>query len=144
MDYELRNKVRDEQPLSLEETLRLDEALETQTAVGVFVGELSDGEPSLEWRSGLNNRLLATRTVKKRRTWFTWGSVGIATAAAATWIVMMPLGNKPSPPEPRRPVARQSNGSIEESLISAHREADLESGMGVSWTSEVSWSGPGS
>ena len=145
IDENLKDKLTKEQALDLAEALALDEALEGQAQVARLVAELPESEPSLTWRSALNVRLMAASAAKRRRVTLGWVTGVLATAATA-FVVLTLVPRTPSgddglvPTRPGRPVAR----GVEESLISAHREADLESGMGVSWSQSSTDNGSGS
>jgi hypothetical protein len=138
MNRELKKKLTDEQPLTVEETLRLDEAIEGQTVVPALLAGLDDTSPSLAWRSELNQKLLLQSGRHKRHTTFRWFS-GVAAAAALVAVAFLSVPRPTKTEFVREPLAGVSKPavkegpSVEESLLTAHREADLESGMGISF-----------
>src|SRR5258705_309376 len=87
MNFDLKNKLVEEQPLTSEETLRLDEAIEGQSAVPSLMAGLQDPAPSMSWRSGLNQRLLLQSGRQRRQARYRWIS-GFAAAAAVTTVVL--------------------------------------------------------
>ncbi|MBS1715315.1 MAG: hypothetical protein JST30_13360 [Armatimonadetes bacterium] len=132
-------KLSEEQPMTPDVVLALDEALEASAGLGKIVHDLPDPEPSLAWRSKLNGRLLAVSPKKRRTAVWTWLSGGVAATALAAF-AFVSLSAKPPAPErpdaPNGPVAQASAG-LEESLLTAHNDANLESGLGVAWTQEA-------
>jgi len=149
MNFELKKKLMDEQPLTVEETLRLDQAIEAQNVVTGLMAGLEDQAPSLAWRSDLNQRLLLQSERHKRRSAFRWFSGFAAAAATVTAFTLFAIPRSVAPVIDDKPVvAKQSTPakdgpSVEESILTAHREADLESGMGISFDGP-SDSSPGS
>ena len=138
-------KMLDEQPLTVEEALRLDEALENQTVVSRLMGQLEDGAPSLAWRSALNEKMVAYTGRRKREWTFRWVS-GFAATAAITLVAFFAVPRSQPDPIVFSPIHTMPNSKgpgVEESLLTAHLEADIESGLGVSGES-VSGVTPGS
>lgn len=87
MNKETIQKIKIEERLSLAETHALDEALDAQEARGLSfaVRRAQAEEPSLAWRSALNERLAAeaARHAKPaRKPWVLWGSVLAPVGAA--------------------------------------------------------------
>lgn len=132
MNRELKRQIVDESTLSLQQALELDEALEQQGPVARLVGALSDEQPSLAWRSELNAKLERSAARARRSSLSVKWLSGLAAAAAlATCAVFVaPLFTSPQQPEPLV-LTEPKTPSVEESLVSAHKEADLESGFGV-------------
>lgn len=126
------NKLRDDHALTVEDTLRLDEALEAGKPLAGLLKSLDDSTPSLAWRSELNQKLLLVSKKGRRSLGLRWVS-GFAAVAAVTLVAFVAV-RKPEPrPDVRRtvPVAQSvANANIEESLVKAHFEADMESGLG--------------
>ncbi len=145
-DQELILKIVRETPMTASESLELDELLEAQVTSAPLVGALHDPEPSLSWRSALNEELLKCSVKPKRRSVTFWVSGFAATAVAVLALfVFMPHAPKVDRTAiSTAPLAKQTGPSLEESLVSAHHEADLETGMGVSWTPEPNSSRPDS
>ena len=135
-------KLWEEQPMTLDESLALDDALEAQAGLGRLVHDLPDPEPSLAWRSALNGRLMAVSPKRRKSPVWTWLSGGVAATALAAFAFVNLIPETPNP-EPRvdpAPVVTSSTG-VEESLLTAHNDANLESGLGVAWTQESPKSG---
>ena len=129
----MKKKLIEEQALTIEESLRLDEALESQTIVPRLMGRLEDGAPSLAWRSALNEKLLAQTGRRKRVSTFRWVS-GFAATTAICLVAFIAVPRSQSGPIVDNPVTKVANsngGGLEESLLTAHLEADIESGLGV-------------
>ncbi len=139
MNRELLNKAIHEKPLTAEETLALDQALEAQAsnAVGHLVFGLESDAPNLEWRSGLNSKLAVASRRKQRAAWL--GMLGFAApvaacAAALAFWVMQP----DEPASPRITVAQESGASsAEEFIVTKHEEAVIPGALGVSYPEET-------
>lgn len=116
MNKRLREKLTDEVRLSSTEMAELDRALEAES-VRPLIAALPDEEPSLEWRSRLNERLWETRPKRLRQPWVFAGTMIGATACAIA-AMMMVIGN-PQVAKPE-PVAVQS--SVERNILVAHSE----------------------
>jgi hypothetical protein len=84
-DGELMRKLIAEARLSEAELRDLDARLEAQDAVRHVVASLADDEPSLAWRSALNERLLGVAPRPKRRA--PWRLLAPASGLAAAAIV---------------------------------------------------------
>jgi hypothetical protein len=122
---ELIKKLVREEPLKIDESLWLDEALESQGPVREWIGRAASDEPSLEWRSRLNRRL--ADSLPKSRPWWRrpWApAIGMAGVAASAFFLatMNPSAKTPAAPE-------ADANSFEQKLVKAHLEAGLgESG----------------
>ncbi|MCW5938855.1 MAG: hypothetical protein KF884_05085 [Fimbriimonadaceae bacterium] len=118
---ELIKKLVREEPLRVDESLWLDEALDSQGPVREWVGQAAADEPSLAWRSRLNQRLAAS--VPKPRHWRRrpWApAIGFAGVAAGALFLatMNPIGKPSAAPE-------LDSTSFEHKLVKAHHEAGL-------------------
>lgn len=136
MNFELIKKLREEATLSASESLKLDQALELQENVGNLVSELPEPSLSLAWRSELNEKLLAQSSKKKkvaRLGWFSGITASVALCAAFLFIVKSsgPTSEQNVAKIPTHSIKKDSKG-VEELIITAHSEADMESGMGIS------------
>lgn len=134
MNWELKKKLANEQHLSVEEALRLDQALEAESNVSALMKSLEDEAPSLAWRSALNEKLIASTGRRKRTYAVRWVSGFAATAAVAIFaFVSLPRVNPIATDyQPQNTVKTVKSTGLEESLLTAHMEADIESGLGVS------------
>lgn len=118
MNHELNEKLRLEQPLTLEESLQLDSILEESNGMSAWLNPNAAESPSLAWRSQLNEKLLA-HAPKPKRT-FRLGRVPqlatlAATIAFATFSATSFMASKAaSAPAPGAAM------SPEELMISAH------------------------
>jgi hypothetical protein len=97
----------------LDEKLHLHE----QMAMGKLVGSLPDEEPSLAWRSQLNDKLRAMPARAKRTMWqVIWKpTAGLALAGALAVAVIL----LPQTPEVERPVP---GAAVADAMFAAHRE----------------------
>lgn len=125
MDREWIEKLESEGPLGIEDSLRLDQALEAQQPVSRLVAGLPEDVPSLEWRSGLN-AALAARAARPRRLWLGWAS-GLATTAACAAAILA-FGPKQGPAVPG---PSQTEASVEEMLMSAHNSTEAQEHLGL-------------
>jgi len=120
-------RVKSEQPLDVQDALRLDESLEATSSVRTLVQSLADDEPSLAWRSELNEKLMGARR-PARGGWRLWLPVGGSAVAAACLALAF---FRPSP-EPTTPVASANeSNSVEAIILQSHREADATTVLGV-------------
>ncbi|MBL8048324.1 MAG: hypothetical protein JNJ45_06545 [Chthonomonas sp.] len=107
-EKELMDKLARELPLTAAEEAWLDSHLAEQTTSPV--GALPQEEPSLAWRSELNERLLALQPKPKRRPWFLVGGLASGAAAAAlAWAMLAPTTKVMGPA-----------GSIEADMVASH------------------------
>lgn len=124
MDRELLNKLMNEDTLSAADEARLDAALSASNSVRGLMAQLPEESPSMQWRSELNEKLLALQPAPAKR--FVWwkftAPVAIAAAAMAGTIFL------------RHPAANlapiQPNANVESMLIASHLET--EAAMDVS------------
>jgi hypothetical protein len=137
MDKELIGKLKGEQPLSAEEALRLDSALESERGqmVASIVSGLVDESPSLAWRSSLNERL--AKSARKSRAALAWRFGFGATAAAATFVLAVILMQPTSvpdraAPEPRNTVDNTPKESVEDAILAGHQDVVQQASLGVS------------
>ncbi len=137
MDRETFEKIAHEQALTIEEALELDFELEESASMQSLLHGMEDPTPSLAWRSELNSRLLAVSPrAKKTKTW-AWLSGFSLTGLAVAGLVMVfakPPTSSPVPDQPTIQLSARKSPAVEESLINAHHEADIESGMGVAYS----------
>lgn len=115
-DPELMKKIAREARLTAAEERQLENELAAQEAIRQTVANLHDDEPSMAWRSALNERLLAVSPKPKRATWSRWlapasGFVaGLAVAGMAWWMTTT-----------RQPqVVAPASASFEAQLLEAH------------------------
>lgn len=146
MNSEFEDKLAREKGLSRDEQIRLEMALDSREHAEVrsWVGELSDDEPSLAWRSALNERLHAVKPpMKQPRMRWRWASVmGLGLASALTLTVYL-VGLKPTMPS-TAPVAPEA-ASVEASLLAAHQDglSMLDLGTGSPTEHSAGYKQPG-
>lgn len=106
----------DDRP-SAEQMVMLDEqlgSLQGQSA-RKWVGALPEDQPSLAWRSALNERLREQQPRPRFHSWFLYPGLGLATAGALALVIWMaqpaPVGTPPSGP------------TLEAALVSTHLES---------------------
>jgi hypothetical protein len=101
---------------------RLDRALvgRGQQAIREIVQALPEDVPSLEWRSHLNERLIATSQERRRvrPSWLWRPAAGLAVAGALAAVVLWKAPEDP---------AFAADFGIEASLLHAHREVSIHS-----------------
>lgn len=136
MNSQLIKKLREEAALTAEESLRLDQGLEAQEKSGSPLSALPEPSLSLSWRSNLNEKLLVQASKKKRVAKLGWFS-GITASCALCAAVLLVIKNaNPSDDSTvvNKPVSvsKKESSGVEELIITAHSEADMESGMGIS------------
>ncbi len=116
MNEDLLKKLTEERPLTPEEALELDQALESpgQAQAAAWVRGLSAPEPSMAWRSALNRRL--ARPARRRTVWL-WGSAA-ATVTALSALLAVALHQAASGPSAAGP-----GPSVEQALVDTHRQS---------------------
>ena len=130
MDKELFKKVIGEQPLTVEEALRLDGALESEKSVLIskMVAGLEDDAPSLVWRSALNSKLEAAS--RKRRTAVVW-RFGLAASAVAAGSFLIVGLLRPVEKDAPRVMTADNEVSVEEAILGEHEYATGQASLGV-------------
>lgn len=140
IDQDLMRKLESEQPLTAEETLRLDAMLDDDPGVSNAVACLPEDEPSLEWRSRLNQELKKHARPHRpapqaRFRWLLGGGAAAVAASAAIVAVFVHGMAKPSVPSEASPnaaaVAERGEPTIEEMMIQAHRDSVRPVSLGV-------------
>lgn len=145
MDPELKKKLASEEPLSLSEAMQLDERLAAGSGVSRVLKGLEDGEPSLAWRSALNERLrevAADSEPKGLARWFGRnGAVrrampiaasGVAAAILAVAIWLPRSGSQEST------VVATEPATVEDVIIESHFRSEGAQVLGVSTPSTES------
>ncbi|MGE0000483.1 MAG: hypothetical protein AB7F50_01115 [Fimbriimonadaceae bacterium] len=121
MNKDLLKKLMEEEQLDLAQTVELDQALEAQGRS--LVSSLETPEPSMAWRSGLNERL-AELAPKPKRKWAIFsGTTVVAVAAALVIVMVQPVRDTPPP-------AAQED-ELEMALAQAHGDAEATARAGV-------------
>ena len=94
----------------------IDERLAGQDAIREIVSKLPDDEPSLAWRSQLNERLRALPAKARKRWWeLAWKpTVGLGLATAFAFALLM----KPTQPAPT--VSPESGSIVADAILDAH------------------------
>lgn len=130
MNKDLFKKLVHEQPLTAEEALRLDSALEGEGSKMAqhAVSTLDDDSPSMAWRSSLNQRL--TQVSKRRRTAVYWRFGAAASAVAAVSVLVVSFIQPfEAPSQPPTRVAAES--SVEEAILTDHEGQMGQASLGV-------------
>lgn len=132
-------KAKREEPMSVTESHALDEALKAQENVQQWVGTLPDSDPNLQWRSRLNERLLAESAASARPSRFGFLSirkawVPVLTAGVASLMVLAVLPRLQTQPTVTAGTGAAGEVSVtaESVLLDAHRTTafSLETGSG--------------
>lgn len=126
----LHKKLFAESPLSAEESLRLDAALEAtqDPSLSSAIRNLGDEEPSLAWRSGLNAKLFAISSKKKARVF--WTRLTWATACGCALVLAFSV--RPAPPEKSGHSAIVASGStVEDAIMADHQDAVSQTSLGI-------------
>lgn len=131
MDKDLIRKLQSEAPLTREEQVELELAIEetNRSHLRSSVQGLPEDLPSMAWRSGLNESLkqLSQRSKPKSRLGWRWisaSAVSLVGAGALLFMLMKPhVGPPPSGP----------NSSVEAALVASHIESvsAIESGAAI-------------
>ncbi len=140
LDKDLLRKLDEEQPLSVADALRLDEALEADdTRCRGLLTDCEDAAPSFAWRSELNQRLATTRRAPKLKLLVGWA--GGLTAVAASALVLFMNQTPVQNPSRKQVVANDSNlaahSSFEDALISSHMQGAAQSSVGATPVQET-------
>ncbi|MBX3112687.1 MAG: hypothetical protein KF857_11835 [Fimbriimonadaceae bacterium] len=133
LDKEILRKLREEQPLTAAETLRLDESLEAGASrAHQLLDGLDDAAPSYAWRSSLNQRLVSTKRhhAPRLKLFIGWAGGLTAVAASALAMVMTQNSAKPTPAPDHGPLAKSvTPSSFEETLVSSHLQGANQSSV---------------
>jgi hypothetical protein len=143
MDKDMFKKLAAEQPMTAEEALRLDAALEgdTERLSRHAMAALGEDSPSLAWRSSLNQRLSHVSRRRRQAVYWRFG-VAVSGVAAATvfvlsFMVPMDTQERPSP----RIADHHRACSLEDAIIGEHESQMGQASLGVM---NVSYSETGS
>ncbi len=130
MNKDLFKKLIDEQPLTAEESLRLDGALEGEGSKMArhAVSALDDDAPSMAWRSSLNQKL--SLVSRKRRTAVYW-RFGVAASAVAAASVLVVSFFQPFQAPSSVPTRVAKEASVEEAIITDHEGQLGQASLGV-------------
>lgn len=88
-----------------------------------LLGQLPEDEPSLAWRSELNQKLTALQRAPKAPWWATWRPIAGLALAGALALTMFFGAPKPE--------TVQSQAALDEVLIAAHRESVARQEIGA-------------
>lgn len=99
------------------ENFEIDERLASQSAIRQIVNSLPGDEPSLAWRSQLNERLRALPVKARKRWWeLAWKpTVGLGLATAFAFALLM----RPTQPGPT--LTPESGSIVADAIFDAHR-----------------------
>jgi hypothetical protein len=117
IDKSFVEKLKSEKPLDWRESCELDLLLDKDTKVSSVMSSLSDAEPSLAWRSQLNERLVKVAKRKRKLAFVPWVG-GLVTAGAACFAVLMVTSH----PTVERPVLVRTNPTVEAELFTVHAQ----------------------
>ena len=134
MDKELIQKVLTEHPLTAEEALRLDGALEGDAGkwIAHVVSSLPEESLSLTWRSELNERLAKVSRRRRRVVYWRLGFGAAAVAAASILTVMLVQPVQPTGAPRPGIVDTRPEESLEDAILAGHRDAMSQASLGVS------------
>jgi hypothetical protein len=110
----------------------LDEKLERSESVHGLVQGLPEETVSLQWRSELNERILAT-AAQPRRSWLAWAwrpAVGLALTASVAGVIMFR-------PQPAMDTVEENNrgGEVASVILNAHETSYAYREMGTAMPS---------
>jgi hypothetical protein len=132
MNEQLLNKLMNEESLDAAEYLALEQALEAgdESLAAHYFSAQDHVEPSLAWRSGLNEQLRHIAPKPQRRVnWIALGGfVSFAAVACAAMVFVMSQSNKVSPvqgPDQGNLVEKTNSTAQEKLLDSPVTESDL-------------------
>jgi hypothetical protein len=140
MDKELISKLKAEQPLTAEESLRLDTALDSTDLARRAVSELPDEAPSLAWRSGLNERLVAVSRKRLTHVYWRFGLSAAVCGAATLFVLTVFLKPIGQPQDDGGQVRVAKEKTVEDAILSEHQDALGEMSLGVHVTFDESGS----
>lgn len=147
MEREIFEKIQAGETLDAREALMLEQALESGESVQVasWVEALEDAEPSLAWRSSLNEKLKACAPKPAKKRW-SWAKPGIAVAglAACTCLAMLFWSQHTPTPQlsAEHPIQENStSGNLGDKVIGAYLSDEVELSGGVHTPRMVSDSG---
>lgn len=129
MKKELLEKLANDLPLTAHEAHELDQILESQEKQGLshLVRRSVVDEPSLAWRSALNQSLAAMTPAKpKKNRWVVFGTVLAPAAAAVTLaLFIMKPGMDSHSAQPNAPTMVSSNTQdLESALLMVHQSEE--------------------
>ena len=130
MKKELFEKLVKDQPLTVHEAHELDQILDAQEEQGLsfLVRRTPSEEPSLAWRSALNQALVSSQAPAKRRKspWLVFGTVlAPAAAAVALAVFLFKPGIQQPVIEPASMQVVSSSGSdLESALLLVHESEE--------------------
>jgi hypothetical protein len=130
MNKDMFKKLENEQPLTADEALFLDEVLEGESAnVSLLaMGGLSEDSPSLAWRSGLNVELAKVSRRRRSLVFLRYGiATGAVAAACASILMLVRPSEQPAPVETR--IAQES--TVEDAIFSEHESMMGNASLGV-------------
>lgn len=139
MNNDLIKKLKNEEGLTAVEAHELDRRLEEQTLAGIghLMKKEEDPQPSLAWRSSLNEKLLAVKPAPKTpwlvRFWPVWAAPVAAGAAALAFMVHGAVSGPSAPngaPDSRAYTSNAS-GTVEAALVALHRQGDAAEAAAV-------------
>lgn len=135
MNPDLFRKLQNEEPLSIQEMIELELALEQQDSDGLdqltLAGE--DKIPSLAWRSSLNEKLLEQQHVPKEkvRYWLSGAAAAAVIAAVAFFVWPSQTSNLPQIDQ-KDPIVQSKDPSIGSMIVDGHVLDNVNMAAGIS------------
>lgn len=133
MDKDMFKKLAAEQPMTAEETLRLDAALDgdAERLSRHAMASLGEDSPSLAWRSSLNQRLSQVSRRRRQAVYWRFGVAASGVAAATVFVLsfMAPM-NTEERPSPRIADHHRAS-SLEDAIIGEHESQMGQASLGV-------------
>lgn len=143
LNEKLLRKLIDEEPLDAAEHLELEQALEAgdNSFVAEYLRSSEGPNPSMSWRSGLNEQLRQIAPAPKRQVW-KWVGVGGLVSALAVGCAAIVFMNSPKPMEvdPRavaenstmsKPDSVEGGSELGRALATAHQSDAAQITVGV-------------
>ncbi len=129
MENQFTQKLSEESALTAAELSALDQALDAQESdMKSILGQLPTPEPSLMWRSALNEKLREVQVVsRKKAIRLRWGWMsGLTTVGAAACAILIFTSHASNPPGQ----TSISAPKLEMALVDSHRQDSSKIAMG--------------
>lgn len=134
MDKDMFKKLAAEQPMTAEETLRLDAALDGEAGrlSRHAMAALGEDAPSLAWRSELNQKLSHVSRRRRQAVYWRFGVAASGVAAATVFVLsfMAPIDSEQRP-SPRIADRHAPATTLEDAIIGEHESQMGQASLGV-------------